>query len=75
MFNILSQGMLVHGSKVSLGRRRMGMTAQFTETSIRMNPMEYKQSRAFSEDFRKPVLVRGQDKFGMMKYCNNQFLR
>ena len=69
------QGMLVHGSKASLGRRRMGMTAQFTETSVKMNPMEYTQSRAFSEDFRKPVLVSGEDKFGIMKYCDNKFLR
>ena len=63
-------GLVVHGSKASLARRRMGMTAQFTNTRVRMNPMEYTQSRAFSEDFRKPVLVRGQDTFGNLKYFN-----
>ena len=60
--------MVVHGSKASLSRRRMGMTAQYTDTRVRMNPMEYTQSRAFSEDFRKPVLVSGEDKVGQMMY-------
>ena len=65
--------MVVHGSKASLARRRMGMTAQFTNTWVKMNPMEYTQSRAFSEDFRKPMLVRGQDKYGYLKYFNKSF--
>ena len=65
--------MVVHGSKASLSRRRMGMTAQFTNTWVKMNPMEYTQSRAFSEDFRKPMLVRGQDNYGYLKYFNKSF--
>ena len=44
------------------------MTAQYTDTRVRMNPMEYTQSRAFSEDFRMPVLVSGEDKVGQMMY-------
>ena len=61
-------GMLVHGSKASLCRRRLGMTAQFTNTSVKMNKMSYTQNRAFTEDFRKPVLLAGEDKYGQLKY-------
>ena len=70
-------GMVVHGSKASLSRRRLGMTAQFTRTNVRMNKMSYTQSRAFSEDFRKPVLVAGQDHFGELRYhkTTEQILR
>ena len=64
-------GMVVHGSKASLSRRRLGMTAQFTTTNVRMNKMSYTQSRAFTEDFRKPVLVAGQDQFGELRYHKN----
>ena len=42
---VLILGMVVHGSGASLSRRRLGMTAQFTTTSVKMNPMEYTQSR------------------------------
>ena len=42
---VLMLGMVVHGSGASLSRRRLGMTAQFTTTSVKMNPMEYTQSR------------------------------
>ena len=65
-------GMVVHGSKASLRRRRLGMTAQFTRTNVRMNRMTYTQSRAFTEDFRKPVLVAGQDDFGVLRYHKNK---
>ena len=53
------------------------MTAQFTRTNVRMNKMSYTQSRAFSEDFRKPVLVAGQDHFGELRYhkSKEQILR
>ena len=28
---------MVHGSRASLSRRRLGMTAQYTNTSVKMN--------------------------------------
>ena len=60
--------MLVHGSRASLSRRRLGMTAQYTNTSVKMNDMSYTQNRAFTEDFRKPVLLGGKDMFGGLQY-------
>ena len=33
-----------------------------------MNDMTYTQSRAFTEDFRKPVLLGGRDNFGQLQY-------
>jgi len=61
-------GMVIHGSKASLNRRRMGFTAQYTVPGVRMNRMDYTQTIAFSEDFRKPVLVKGNDKYGTLEY-------
>ena len=44
--------MVIHGSKASLNRRRMGFTAQYTVPGVKMNRMDYTQTIAFSEDFR-----------------------
>lgn len=61
-------GMLVHGSKATLDRRRMGFTAQYCQTCVEMVPMNYTKSVAFTEDFRKPVLLSGEDNFGRLNY-------
>ena len=60
--------MLVHGSKATLNKRRMGLTAQFCQTSVKMEPMNYTKSIAFTEDFRKPVLISGRDCYGKLNY-------
>ena len=62
--------MLVHGSKPTLNRRRMGLTAQFCQPSIEMVPMNYTKSIAFADDFRKPVLISGEDTYGKLQYVN-----
>ena len=64
--------MLVHGSKPTLNRRRMGLTAQFCQPSIEMVPMNYTKSIAFTEDFRKPILIRGEDSYGKLKYVKTK---
>ena len=46
----------------------MGFTAQYCQTSVKMEPMKYTQSIAFTEDFRKPVLISGRDVFGKLEY-------
>lgn len=61
-------GMLVHGSKPSLNRRRVGLTAQYCQPSVKMVEMSYTKTIAFEDDFRKPVLVEGRDVFGKLKY-------
>ena len=63
-----SLGMLVHGSQATLTKRRMGLTAQFCQPSVKMVPMNYTKSIAFTEDFRKPVLICGRDNFGKLEY-------
>ena len=65
-------GMLVHGSKASLNKRRIGLTAQFCQTSVKMVPMNYTKSIAFEEDFRKPVLISGRDVFGKLNYVKTK---
>ena len=64
--------MLVHGSKASLNKRRIGLTAQFCQTSVKMVPMNYTKSIAFEEDFRKPVLISGRDVFGKLNYVKTK---
>ena len=61
-------GMLIHGSKPTLGKRRMGIAVNYCQTSIRMDPMKYTKSIAFTEDFRQPVLVSGRDYYGTLRY-------
>ena len=64
--------MLVHGSKPTLNRRRMGLTAQFCQPSVEMVPMNYTKSIAFTEDFRKPILIRGEDSYGKLQYVKTK---
>ncbi len=61
-------GYLVHGSRPTLSTRRMGLAVQYCQPSLEFVPMTYTKSNAFTEDFRKPVLVRGYDVFGKMRY-------
>ena len=70
--SFLKIGMLVHGSKPSLNRRRIGLTAQFCQPSVRFRPMDYTKSIAFTEDFRQPVLVSGRDTFGKLHYVKTK---
>ena len=61
-------GMLIHGSKPTLVKRRMGIAVNYCQTSIKMDPMKYTKSIAFTEDFRQPVLVSGRDYYGTLRY-------
>jgi len=61
-------GMLVHGSSPTLSRRRMGLTAQFCQPQVIMEPMKYTKTQAFADDFRKPILICGEDTFGKLEY-------
>ena len=63
-------GMLVHGSSATLSQRRMGLTAQFCQPQVIMEPMKYTKTQAFVEDFRKPILIHGDDNFGKLQYFN-----
>ena len=61
-------GLLVHSSPPnrSLGRRRCGLTVQYVTTEAIFEPMNYINS--YEEDWRKPVLVAGEDNYGRLKY-------
>ena len=64
--------MLVHGSKATLNRRRMGLAVIFCQPSVKMVSMKYTMSIAFTEDFRKPVLISGRDTFGKLEYVKTK---
>jgi len=60
-------GLTVHGSPVNTGcTRRCGLVVAYTTPEVRMSKMEY--DIQYEEDFRKPVLVKGSDKFGRMNF-------
>ena len=63
-------GMLVHGSGPTLSSRRMGLTVQFCPTNIKLDrPSNYEETmKKATEDFRKPILVAGEDTFGELEY-------
>jgi len=62
-------GMLVHGSGPTLSRRRMGFTVQFVPPSVKMiRPSNYEDTIKHTGDFRKPILVCGEDTFGVLDY-------
>ena len=61
--------MLVHGSGPTLTTRRMGLTVQFCPPNVKMTrPTNYEETIAFTGDFRKPILISGNDTFGELKY-------
>ena len=61
-------GLLVHSSPPnrSAGRRRCGLTVQYVTPKSTFEPMGY--NNAYEDDWRKPVLVAGDDIFGRIKY-------
>jgi len=62
-------GMLVHGSGPTLTSRRMGLTVQFCPTNIKLDrPSNYEETIKHTGDFRKPILVAGEDTFGELEY-------
>ena len=54
--------MLIHGSKSTLSRRRIGLTVQYCTTNVKIR--ESPELGIFTEDFRKPILVSGKEKHG-----------
>ena len=61
--------MLVHGSGPTLTSRRMGLTVQFCPTNIKLDrPSNYEETIKHTGDFRKPILVAGEDTFGELEY-------
>ena len=70
---VTNTGMLVHGSEPTLTCRRMGLTVQYCPTSIKMElPLNYEETIAKKStgDFRKPILIAGEDTFETLKYVN-----
>ena len=65
-------GLLVHSSPPnrSTGRRRCGLTVQYVTTEAIFEPMDYINS--YEEDWRKPVLVSGEDNYGRLKYTTTK---
>ncbi len=62
------KGMLIHGSPTNHGQtRRCGLTCSFITPSVFMDKLEYDYQ--YELDFRQPVLVRGEDKVGALKYA------
>ena len=63
-------GLLVHSSapnkSYNPGRRRCGLTVQYITPNVTFHPMDYNNS--YEEDWRKPILVTGEDNFGQIKY-------
>ena len=60
--------MLVHGSGPTLTSRRMGLTVQFCPTNIKLDrPSNYEETIKHTGDFRKPILVAGEDTFGELE--------
>ena len=54
--------MLVHGSKSTLSRRRIGLTVQYCPTNVKI--LESPELGVFTEDFRKPILISGKEMLG-----------
>jgi len=63
-------GMLVHGSGMTMRGRRMGFAIHFCAPCVKMGPMSYTKTIAFDFDYAvfKPVLVSGFDNFGGVEY-------
>ena len=58
--------MLIHGSKSTLSRRRIGLTVQYCPTNVKIR--ESPELGIFTEDFRKPILVSGKEKHGSLMH-------
>ncbi len=64
--------MMIHGSPVnSSSGRRLGFTCQFITPRVHFRPMEY-SPEITSNDFRRPVLVQGEDSVGSIKYAKTK---
>ena len=71
MYIFSKTGMLVHGSGPTLTSRRMGLTVQFCTTNTKLDrPSNYEETIKHTGDFRKPILVAGEDTFGELEYVN-----
>jgi len=65
----LHDGLLVHLSPPNLSReRRTGLQMIFTTPQVKL--MEQTYTNKYDEEWRLPVLVRGKDSFGHLKYVN-----
>ena len=63
-------GLLVHSSppnrSCNPGRRRCSLTLQYITPKATFHPMDY--NNPYEEDWRKPILVSGEDRFDQIKY-------
>merc|ERR1712038_258641 len=63
----IHSGLTVHFSPPNQSdKRRAGLQIVFVTPEARLGPMGY--ANAYKDDWRKPILVRGEDKFGHLKY-------
>ena len=67
------RGLLVHSSPSnrSAGRRRCGLTAQYVTQKSTSLSMGY--NNAYEDDWRKPVLVAGEDRFERINYTSTMY--
>ena len=61
-------GLLIHSSPLTRSprTRRCGLTAQYLASEATFHPMSY--NNTYEEDWRKPVLVAGEDTYETIKY-------
>jgi len=63
----IHSGLTVHFSPPNQSdKRRAGLQIVFVTPEARLGPMGY--ANAYKDDWRKPILVKGEDKFGHLKY-------
>lgn len=66
-------GLLVHSSppnkSYNPGRRRCSLTVQYVTPKATFQPMDY--NNPYEEDWRKPILVSGEDRIGHIKYTTS----
>ncbi len=61
------EGLTIHGSPPNTGAlRRCGLALNFVTPDTLFAPMKY--DNEYEDDFRKPVLMRGEDSVGAMRY-------
>jgi len=63
----IHSGLTIHYSPPNKSEhRRAGLQIVFVTPEAQLGPMQY--DNAYKDDWRKPILVRGEDKFGHLKY-------
>jgi len=63
----IHSGLTIHYSSPNNSEhRRAGLQVVFVTPEAQLGPMQY--DNAYKDDWRKPILVRGEDKFGHLKY-------